>query len=650
MAKTLASYGAWRSPISAELLAEAGVSLSALWIDGADIYWIEGRPREGGRYVIVRRTPDGTQSEVTPAGFNARTMVHEYGGGSYIVAHDEVGHPVLYFSNFSDQRLYRQLPGQAPQPITPEPPTPRALRYADGRVTPDGRQLICVSERHSDAGVINELVILPTDGTGEATIIAGGYDFYAAPRISPDGRQLAWLSWHHPLLPWDGCELWVADLAADGTLTNARLVAGSADESIFQPEWSPSGVLHFVSDRTDWWNLYCEQGGEIVALAPLAAEFGKPQWVFGLSLYTFLADGTIAAIYSQNGIDQLGLIRPGAQTIAPIACAYTSLHGIKSAGQILWLIGGSPTSGATVITLDPTTGTTTPIRHGIQLAVEPTFFAKPQPFAFPTEDELTAHAIFYPPTSPLFAGPAAERPPLLVICHGGPTSATQAQLSLSVQFWTSRGFGVVDVNYGGSSGYGRAYRQRLHESWGFVDVMDCINAARYLIDQGIVDGSRVAIRGGSAGGYTTLRALTWQNFFAAGASYYGLAELESFVQDTHKFESRYLDYLIGPYPAEKARYIERSPVNSADQLNTPVILLQGLEDKIVPPSQSETMVRALEKKGLPHAYLAFEGEQHGFRKAENIIRAHEAELYFYGKIFGFDPADEMEGIEIKNLG
>lgn len=649
MAQTVAPYGAWRSPISAEWLAQAGTPLSALATQDQQVYWIEGRPIEGGRYVIVQRTPDGTQRAVTPTGFNARTMVHEYGGGSYLVAKDAAGAPVIYFANFGDQRLYRQTPGAAPQPITPEPPAPRSLRYADSCITPDGRYLICVRERHEGTAVHNELVVLSTDGTGEAQIIAAGYDFYAAPRLSPDGRQLAWLSWHHPLLPWDGCELWVADLAGDGRLTNARHVAGSADESIFQPEWSPDGVLHFVSDRTDWWNLYCERAGEIVALAPLAAEFGKPQWVFGLSLYTFRADGTIAAIYSQDGIDHVGIIQPGVQGITPIDCAYTSLHGIKSDGSQLWLIGGSPTSGATVFSLDPATGATTPVRHGIQLQVDPLFFSKPQPFAFPTEGGLTAHAIYYPPTNPLFAGPADERPPLLVICHGGPTSATQAQLSLSVQFWTSRGFGVVDVNYGGSSGYGRAYRQRLHESWGFVDVMDCINAARYLIDQGQVDGKRVAIRGGSAGGYTTLRALTWQDFFAAGASYYGLAELESFVHDTHKFESRYLDYLIGPYPAEKARYFDRSPVNHADQLNTPVILLQGQEDKIVPPSQSETMVRALEKKGLPHAYLAFEGEQHGFRKAENIIRAHEAELYFYGKIFGFAPADEIEPIEIKNL-
>lgn len=648
MAKSVAPYGTWRSPVSAELLAEAGISLSYLQTHGERVYWVEGRPLEQGRYVIVQRTADGQISDVTPPGYNARTMVHEYGGGAYLVDRQRI-----YFANFTDQRLYRQeVAGGGygtPTPITPEAPRPRSLRYADGCITPDGQQLICVRERHeTDGTVINELVILPTDGSVLPTVIAAGYDFYAAPRLSPDGTKLTWLSWNHPLLPWDGTELWVADLAVDGTLQNQRQVAGSAEESICQPSWAPDGTLTFVSDRTNWWNLYQERNGEIVALAPFEAEFGRPHWTFGPSYYTFMADGKIAAIYSREGLDQLVIIAPTGNQ-RPIPTAYTALHGVRALGEQLWLIAGSPTSGSTVIQLDPTTGETAAVRHGYSYEIDSAFFSTPEPFAFPTENDLTAHAIFYAPTNPLFTAPPAEKPPLIVICHGGPTGSTQAQLSLSVQFWTSRGFGVVDVNYGGSSGYGRAYRQRLHEAWGFVDVMDCINAARYLIEEGKVDGNRVAIRGGSAGGYTTLRALTWQNFFAAGASHYGLAELESFVQDTHKFESRYLDYLIGPYPAEKARYVDRSPVNRAEQLRTPVILFQGDEDKIVPPSQAETMVAALEQTEVPHAYLLFAGEQHGFRQAKNIIRANEAELYFYGRIFGFTPADEIEPVAIKNL-
>ena len=645
MEKTIAPYGTWRSPISADLLATAGISLSYVQVAGESIYWVEGRPMEQGRYVIVKRTRDGQITDVTPAGYNARTMVHEYGGGMYLVHED-----VVYFSNFADQRLYRQQGNTPPQSITPEPPTPRSLRYADGRITPDGRWLICVRERHEASGVINELVALPTDGATLPTIIAEGYDFYAAPRISPDGAKLAWVAWRHPQLPWDGTELWVADLDANAQLHHARHVAGSTTESIMQPQWHSDGTLYFISDRSNWWNLYCERAGQIEAVAPINAEIGGPQWVLGACDYGFLADGTIVCIYTEQGFDHLGLIAPGSQTVQPVPCAYTTLGSLATDGATLWVIGGGPTQHQTLFTLQPQTGVITPVRVSFtDNTLDERFIAHPEPFAFPTENNLTAHAIFYPPTNPLFTAPDTEKPPLIVISHGGPTGATSTQLNMKVQFWTSRGFGVVDVNYGGSTGYGRDYRQRLQGSWGIVDVMDCINAARSLIAQGRADGQRVAIRGGSAGGYTTLRALTWQNFFATGASYYGLAALETFVHDTHKFESRYLDYLIGPYPEQQARYAERSPVNFADQLSVPVILLQGLEDKIVPPSQAEIMIASLAKKGLPYAYLAFEGEQHGFRKAENIIRSNEAELYFYGRIFGFTPADEIEPVEIVNL-
>lgn len=648
MATIEAPFGTWRSPITAELLAEAGISLGYVRANGDTIHWVEGRPLENGRYVIVQRTADGTIGDVTPPGYNARTMVHEYGGGMYLVAQD-----AIYFSNFTDQRLYRQARSTEgwgePLPITPALPTERGLRYADGHLTADDKQIICVHERHeADGTVINELVILPTDGATPPVTIAAGHDFYAAPRISPDGKKLAWLSWDHPLLPWDGTELWVADLAADGALTNARQVAGGNAESICQPEWSPEGTLTFVSDRTDWWNLYQERNGEVVAIAPLAAEFGRPHWTFGVPLYAYLPDGKIAAIYSQDGVDQLGIIDPASDVLRPIQLDYTSLETICVQGEDLWLIGGSPTRGATLFRLDPVGGKTEVVREGYTVDIAPTFFATPEPVTFPTENNQTAHAIYYPPTNPLFTAPTGEVPPLVTICHGGPTGATKAQLSLNVQYWTSRGFGVVDVNYGGSSGYGRAYRQRLQGTWGITDVMDCINAARYLIAQGRADGDRVAIRGGSAGGYTTLRALTWQNFFAAGASLYGIAELETFVHDTHKFESRYLDYLIGAYPEQKALYAERSPVNRADALETPMILLQGEEDKIVPPSQAEIMVEALAQKDIPYAYLLFPGEQHGFRQAQNIIRAYEAELYFYGTIFGFSPADEIAPVAIEN--
>ncbi|MDQ3248038.1 MAG: prolyl oligopeptidase family serine peptidase, partial [Chloroflexota bacterium] len=514
----------------------------------------------------------------------------------------------------------------------------------------DGAWLICVREQHkSDGEVVNEIVALPTDGSDEAHVLATGYDFYAAPRISPDGRQLAWLCWNQPQMPWDGTELWTARFTGKTTLDAPRQVAGAVSESIFQPEWRKDGVLHFISDRSNWWNLYREVDGSIDPVAPLAAEFGEPQWVFDLSRYVFLADNRIAAIYSQNGIDYLGLIAPNSQQVESVACDYTSLHWLRTDGTRLWLIGGSPSSGSTIFALNPADSATTLIKQGLPINLDPAFFSMPQPIEFPTENGQTAHAIYYPPTNPHYAAPPGERPPLLVISHGGPTGATQAQLTIDIQFWTSRGLGVVDVNYGGSTGYGRDYRERLKRNWGIVDVMDCINAARYLIAQGAADAKRVAIRGGSAGGYTTLRALTWQDFFAAGASHFGLAELETFVGDTHKFEARYLDGLIGPYPAQKQLYYDRSPVNFASQLNSPVILFQGLEDKIVPPSQAEIMVAALQAKKLPHAYLAFAGEQHGFRQAANIIRCAEAELYFYGRVFGFEPADEIEPVMIANL-
>jgi len=641
----VAPYGAWRSPVTADLLAAGGVSLAYLHVEQGVVYWLEGRPLEGGRYVLVQRTPDGQIADVTPAGYNVRTMVHEYGGGAYIVYGSTV-----YFANFSDQRLYRQLPGELPLPITAEPPAPRSQRYADLRITPDGRWLVCVRESHqSDGAVINELVALPADGSTEPHILTGGYDFYAAPRISPDGRQLAWLAWNNPQMPWDGTELWTATLSADMTLHAVRLVAGSTTESLFQPEWRADGVLYFISDRSNWWNLYRESADQIEAVAPIEAELGEPHWTFDPIRYIFLNDGRIACLYSQNGLEYLGIIAPNSQQIERIECDYTALHGLGTDGERLWLIGGSPTSGASVFALNLADGAITLVKQGLRTDVDPRFFSAPQPLEFPTENGQTAHAIFYPPTNPHYIAPTNEKPPLLVICHGGPTGATIAQLSLAVQFWTSRGIGVVDVNYGGSTGYGREYRERLKGNWGIVDVMDCINAARYLIDQGQADGKRVAIRGGSAGGYTTLRALTWQDFFAAGASYFGLAELETFVTDTHKFEARYLDGLIGAYPEQKALYFERSPVNFADQLNSPVILFQGLEDKIVPASQAEIMVEALATKGLPYAYLAFEGEQHGFRKAENIIRSAEAELYFYGQVFDFAPADEIEPVAIANL-
>ncbi len=644
---TVAPRGSWRSPISAGMLATSAVWLSEVWVEDGVTYWLETRPTEGGRLVVVCGGPSTAPADVTPEGFNARTKVHEYGGGSYFVHQGTV-----FFSNFDDQRLYRQDVGALPIPITPEPPAPGSIRYADGRVVPDGRVAIAVRERHEDGGVFNELVAFLTDGSAEPRIVAGGRDFYSFPRISPDGRLLAWTCWDHPQMPWDGTELWVADLTEGGRVEGARLVAGSPSESIFQPGWSPDGILHFVSDRTGWWNLYRERDGETLALRPMEAEFGTPQWVFGLSLHAFLADGRIACIYWRNGESRLAMLDGATGEMLDLDLPYSSCRAetIAADGSRIAFVAGSATIPPQVVTLDFATRSVDVLRESERVVVDEGYLSVPQAIEFPTEGGLTAHALFYLPANRDFAAPQGEKPPLIVMSHGGPTSAVTAEFDLHKQFFTSRGFAVVDVNYGGSAGYGREYRDRLKGTWGVVDVMDCINAAKFLAARGEVDGERLAIRGGSAGGYTTLCALAFHDDFAAGASHFGLANIEDFATGgTHKFESRYLESLVGRYPEKADVYRARSPVHFADMISCPVILFQGLEDDVVPPAQAEIMVEALGAKGLPYAYLAFEGEQHGFRKAENIERTYGAELFFYAWVFGFELPDVVEPVEIHNL-
>ena len=667
-----APYGSWASPITARLIAESGIALGGLQAAAGELFWVEMRPLEGGRSVLVRRTAGGDVVDVVPATANTRTLVQEYGGGIYALHAAADGSVTSYFSEFDDQRLYRVDIGEAaasvPRPITAAPPEPRSVRYADGRVTPDGRTLVCVRERHEDGEVVNELVALPTDGSAAPWVVAAGHDFYAAPRLSPDGLRLAWLSWDHPQMPWDGTELWVADVTAAGELAAAWRVAGGPTESVLQPAWGPDGRLHFVSDRSGWWNLYRAEGDRVTPLAPLSAEFAKPPWVFGLQNYDFLPDGRIAATFGQDGVEHLGLIDLAHPGIVRLPCKLTTFSSLVVLGEQVAVIGGGAARAAAVVLVDPESGAVREIRRSKSVDIDPDYLSAPQPITFPTSypegsivgalaeettpaaAALTAHALFYPPASRDFEAPPGERPPLIVMSHGGPTSAAYAQLSLEIQYWTSRGIGVVDVNYGGSSGYGRAYRERLRGNWGIVDTVDCINAARYLAERGDADPARMAVEGGSAGGYTTLNALTRHRFFAAGASYFGLADLEVFATGgTHKFESQYLVGLVGPYPELAAVYRERSPINHVDGIACPVIVLQGLDDAIVPPAQAEIIVAALEKKGLPYAYLAFPGEQHGFRKAENIVRSLEAELYFYGRVLGFTPADEIEPVDIRNL-
>ena len=641
-AARIAPYGSWTTPITADLIIRGAVGLNAVRLDADDIYWTEGRPSEACRAVIVRRTSGGRTEDVTPPGFNVRNRVHEYGGGAFVVDGGTV-----YFSNFDDNRLYRQGPGAEPQTITPE----ARLRYADMVVDRTRARLICVREDHRQAGeeAINTVVAVDLDGDGQQVVLISGNDFYASPRLSPDGCHLAWLTWNHPNMPWDGNELWIGTVVDDGSIVERRRVAGGNDVSIFQPEWSPDGALHYVSDATGWWNLYRWTGRAEEPLCPMEAEFGAPQWVFGLSTYGFLDSVRLVCAYSRDGQDHLALLDTTTAQLQPIDLGYHTVRSIRATSGYAVFIAGSPTEPEAVVRLDLASRQSCVLKRSAEISIDTRFVSVPAPIAFPSENGRIAHAFLYLPVNPDFKAPPGELPPLIVRSHGGPTGQALDTLDLTVQYWTSRGFAFLDVNYGGSSGFGRAYRQLLNGQWGVVDVDDCMNAAHHVAGRGTVDPNRLIIVGGSAGGYTTLCALTFRDAFHAGASYFGLADLEPFVADTHKFESRYLERLIGPYPARRDLYRARSPIHFTDRLSVPVILFQGLDDKIVPPRQAEVMVDALRRKGIPFAYVAFEGEGHGFRRGESIKRTLDGELYFYSRIFDFPVPDSIEPIEIENL-
>ena len=616
-------YGSWQSPITSDLIAAKSIGLSEVRIDGPDVYWLESRPDEAGRSVLVQRS-EGTTRDVTLPPFNVRTRVHEYGGGAWTVAGGAV-----YFSNDSDRRLYRLDPaGAIARPITPEGP----WRYADGIIDSRHDRWIGVREDHTAAGrePVNAIVAVEA---GVSHVLASGHDFYSSPRLSPDRRRLAYLAWDHPRMPWVGTTLYLLDLENG----DAIAIAGSERESIFQPEWSPDGrSLLFVSDRTGWWNLFRADLNSVASspinLTPRAAEFGRPQWVFGMSAYAFAGPSRIVASYIEHGLSRLAFMDLSSGELRDLDLPYTDISSLRAAGDCVVFRGGSATTPAGIVQFDLSTGRHEVLRKTTTVADDPSiasYLTRVEAIEFPTTGGRTAFGLYYPPHNPDCNAPLDDLPPLLVKCHGGPTAAASSTLDLRTQYWTSRGIAVLDVNYGGSTGYGREYRERLDGNWGIVDVDDCVNGARYLAERQLVDRNRSVIAGGSAGGYTVLAALTFRDWFRGGASYYGVSDLAVLARDTHKFESRYLDSLIGPWPAMEALYRERSPIYHADRLTAPVIFFQGDEDAVVPPNQAELMVDALRRKGTPVGYLLYSGEQHGFRKAENIKRSLDAELYFY---------------------
>lgn len=643
-------YGSWRSAIDIDAVIAAGVYLASPWIDGDDVYWLEGRPSEGGRRTLLRRGADGVVRELTPAPFNVRTRVHEYGGGDYTVAGG-----IVVASSFPDGRLVRlDRDGvAAPVPLTPDGP----WRYADLRLDLARRRIVCVREDHSASSLrpVNELVDIPLDrgpddpldGPGAAgRVLVSGPDFVAAPRLSTDGTRMAWLAWNDPDMPWDRTALLTAEVAPDGSLTGTRAVADAPGESIVQPEWAPDGSLAWISDRTGWWNLYRDG----VALAPMAAECADPAWVFDRSTYGFTPDGGILLAARADGRDGLYRIGgDGAVTSVPIDL--TELESLRVAGDLAVVIAGGPRDPGVLLRLDPTTGSPAGVlAAGPRLTVDPDLLPVPEPIAFPTAGGATARALFYAPANPAFEGPPGDRPPLLVRSHGGPTSNASSGLSMDHAFWTSRGVAVVDVDYRGSTGYGRPYREALNGQWGIADVDDCVAAATFLADRGSVDRARMAIMGGSAGGYTTLACLTFRpGVFAAGISAYGIGDLEVLQGDSHKFEARYTQGLVAPWPAGRAVYRERSPVHFLDRMRVPMLIFQGADDRVVPPTQAEAMVAALAARGIPYAAMTFEGEGHGFRRAETRRAVMTAELSFLGQVLGFTPADEVEPLVIAGL-
>ena len=638
----VSSYGTWRSPITARMLTERVIGIAELEVTADGLYWLEARPQENGRQVAIHRTIEGNLVELTPHPYNARTRVHEYGGGAL-----RPSDGVVFFTNFEDQQVYKIAYGAEPVAIT----NATDQRFTD-YVHDSGRdRLIAVREDHSVKAkeAYNEIVALPLSGEDSATILVSGHDFYSTPRLSPDGAWLTWIAWNHPNMPWDETTLWIGEVQEDGSIGRRIQVAGGSNESVVQPSWSPGGTLHFVSDRTGWWNLYRYVGGGVEALLPMDAEFAYPRWIFGMTNYDFAGDDRIICTFSQNGSWHLASLDTSAGELEEIDVPFELFWELQVHSGKCYFVGSKANDYAVLASLDLRSGEVEEIQPTGKLDIAANYLSTPEAIEFVTEGGMTAHAFYYPPANPDFTAPEHELPPLIVQIHGGPTGATGSEFALGKQFWTTRGFALLDVNYRGSTGYGRPYRDALKGQWGVADIEDAVYGVRHMVDRGHVDPDRIVIRGGSAGGYTVLLALATSDIFSAGISYFGISDLELLAQGTHKFESRYLDQLVGPYPETKQVYVDRSPIAHLSSFATPTLFLQGLDDKVVPPDQAETFVNHLKEAGVPVAYLAFEGEGHGFRKSETIERAYEAELDFLSRVLHYNLPEPVAPVEIYNL-
>ena len=640
--QVVAPYGSWKSPIGIELVARSPSGwMGQLYADEGKLYALLNFTEQGGRGAIAQIFDDGRSEEITASSHYASTRVYEYGGACYVVKNGAV-----YFSNVPDDRLYRQHPGQEPEPITAKGP----MRYADLIMDERRNRVICIREDHSPEGEpLHTIAAVNLDGDEYGTVLFDQADMVAFPSLSDDGSKLSWVGWNHPHMPFFASSLWAADVQEDGSLTNVQEVIAGQEESITDPRWSPDGTLYFCSDRNNWWNLHRWVDGRIENVCPAEAELGNPYWNVGLRMYRFLSPTRVVGAQNKMGRWEVVLIDTETGQYEVLPTPFTFIIRLELVGEDLYLVAASQSMPRTLVKLNLNSGEYDVINRSVQYPIDEAYISGGEHIAFPTENGLEAYGYYHPPKNPDYDAPAGELPPLMVNAHGGPTGSHKNALDMAVQFYTSRGFAVFDLNYGGSAGYGREFRKRLNGQWGVVDVQDAVNCARYLVEQGLADPERTIIRGGSAGGFTTFATLAFTDYFKAGSSLFGISDVEVFHKETHKFESRYCDTLVGPYPECRELYHERSAMSKVDQMNVPLIIFQGSEDKVVPPNQSQFVANALQERNVPVVYFEFEGEGHGFRKFENIVTLGQAELAFFGKIFGFEPADDLPELEITNF-